>query len=128
MYSVFLLWMLSELFESLPEVGDQAKPRIVFFFDEAHLLFENVSKTLEEKIEQIVKLIRSRGVGIYFITQAPKDIPDGVLSQLGNKIQHALRAYTPKDEKGIKAAAASFRANPEFDTKTVLSSLAPAKP
>lgn len=123
MYSIFLLWMLSELFDTLPEIGDPEKPRIVFFFDEAHLLFENVSKTLKDKIEQIVKLIRSRGVGIYFITQAPKDIPDGVLSQLGNKIQHALRAYTPADEKGIKAAAASFRSNPEFDTKTVLSQL-----
>ena len=115
--------MLAELFETLPEVGDPAKPRMVFFFDEAHLLFNNVSKALQEKIEQIVKLIRSRGVGIYFITQAPKDIPDGVLSQLGNKIQHALRAYTPADEKAIKAAAASFRTNPAFDTKTVLSEL-----
>lgn len=123
MYSIFLLWMLSELFETLPEIGDPAKPRMVFFFDEAHLLFDNVSKTLQEKIEQIVKLIRSRGVGIYFITQAPKDIPDGVLSQLGNKIQHALWAYTPADEKGIKAAAASFRVNPAFDTKKVLSEL-----
>lgn len=123
MYSIFLLWMLSELFETLPEIGDPAKPRMVFFFDEAHLLFDNVSKTLQDKIEQIVKLIRSRGVGIYFITQAPKDIPDGVLSQLGNKIQHALRAYTPADEKGIKAAAASFRVNPAFDTKKVLSEL-----
>lgn len=123
MYSIFLLWMLSELFETLPEIGDPAKPRMVFFFDEAHLLFDNVSKTLHEKIEQIVKLIRSRGVGIYFITQAPKDIPDGVLSQLGNKIQHALRAYTPADEKGIKTAAASFRVNPAFDTKKVLSEL-----
>ena len=123
MYSIFLLWMLSELFEPLPEIGDPAKPRMVFFFDEAHLLFDNVSKTLQEKIEQIVKLIRSRGVGIYFITQAPKDIPDGVLSQLSNKIQHALRAYTPADEKGIKTAAASFRVNPAFDTKKVLSEL-----
>ncbi len=123
MYSIFLLWMLSELFETLPEIGDPAKPRMVFFFDEAHLLFDNVSKTLQEKIEQIVKLIRSRGVGIYFITQAPKDIPDGVLSQLSNKIQHALRAYTPADEKGIKTAAASFRVNPAFDTKKVLSEL-----
>lgn len=123
MYSIFLLWMLSELFETLPEIGDPAKPRMVFFFDEAHLLFSNVSKTLREKIEQIVKLIRSRGVGIYFITQTPKDIPDGVLSQLGNKIQHALRAYTPADEKAIKAVAASFRVNPAFDTKTALSDL-----
>lgn len=123
MYSLFLLWMLSELFETLPEIGDPKKPRMVFFFDEAHLLFNNVSKTLQEKIEQIVKLIRSRGVGIYFITQAPKDIPDGVLSQLGNKIQHALRAYTPADEKALKAAAAAFRPNPAFDTKTVLSEL-----
>lgn len=123
MYSIFLLWMLSELFETLPEIGDPAKPRMVFFFDEAHLLFGNVSKTLREKIEQIVKLIRSRGVGIYFITQTPKDIPDGVLSQLGNKIQHALRAYTPADEKAVKSVAASFRVNPDFDTKTVLSDL-----
>ena len=123
LYSTFLLWMLSELFETLPEVGDMDRPRMVFFFDEAHLLFKDISKALQSKIEQIVKLIRSKGVGVYFITQTPKDIPDEVLSQLGNKIQHALRAYTPADEKAVKAAAASFRANPEFDTYEVLTSL-----
>ncbi|MBO5198632.1 MAG: DUF853 family protein [Lachnospiraceae bacterium] len=123
LYSAFLLWMLSELFETLPEIGDREKPRMVFFFDEAHLLFDGISKALEDKIEQIVKLIRSKGVGIYFITQNPKDIPDGVLSQLGNKIQHALRAYTPSDEKAVKAAANSFRTNPAFDTKEALTSL-----
>lgn len=123
MYSTFLLWMLSELFESLPEAGDREKPKMVFFFDEAHLLFENASKTLLTKIEQVVKLIRSKGIGIYFITQNPKDIPDGVLGQLGNKIQHALRAYTPAEQKGAKAAAQSFRVNPEFDTYEELSRL-----
>lgn len=123
MYSVFLLWMMSELFETLPEVGDLEKPRMIFFFDEAHLLFDGISKALEDKIEQIVKLIRSKGVGIYFITQTPKDIPDGVLSQLGNKIQHALRAYTPSDEKAVKAAADSFRTNPAFKTRDVLTEL-----
>lgn len=123
LYSAFLLWMLSELFDNLPEVGDCERPRMVFFFDEAHLLFDGISKALEDKIEQIVKLIRSKGVGIYFITQNPKDIPDGVLSQLGNKIQHALRAYTPTEEKAVKAAANSFRTNPAFDTKEVLTAL-----
>ena len=123
MYSTFLLWMLSELFESLPEAGDREKPKMVFFFDEAHLLFDNASKTLLSKIEQVVKLIRSKGVGIYFITQNPKDIPDGVLGQLGNKIQHALRAYTPAEQKGAKAAAQSFRENPEFDTYETLAQL-----
>ncbi len=123
MYSTFLLWMMSELFETLPEVGDCEKPRMIFFFDEAHLLFKNVSRALEEKIEQVVKLIRSKGVGIYFITQSPKDIPDSILSQLGNKIQHALRAYTPADEKAVKAAADAFRTNPAFHTKEVLTSL-----
>lgn len=123
MYSTFLLWMLSELFESLPEAGDREKPKMVFFFDEAHLLFDNASKTLLSKIEQVVKLIRSKGVGIYFITQNPKDIPDGVLGQLGNKIQHALRAYTPAEQKGAKAAAQSFRENPEFDTYEALTQL-----
>lgn len=123
LYATFLLWMLSELFEVLPEVGDMDKPRMVFFFDEAHLLFNDASKALKAKIEQVVKLIRSKGVGIYFITQTPTDIPDEVLAQLGNKIQHALRAYTPKEEKAIKSVAASFRVNPEFDTKTVLSEL-----
>ena len=123
MYTTFLLWMLSELFEVLPEVGDLDKPRMVFFFDEAHLLFKGVPKALLEKIEQVVKLIRSKGVSIFFITQNPKDIPDGVLSQLGNKIQHALRAYTPAEEKAVNAAAKSFRVNPAFDTKEVLMSL-----
>ena len=123
LYSAFLLYLLSELFETLPEIGDPKKPRMVFFFDEAHLLFDDMSKELQQKIEQIVKLIRSKGVGLYFITQSPKDIPDGVLSQLGNKIQHALHAYTPSEEKAIKTAADSFRTNPEFDTKTVLTEL-----
>ena len=123
MYSTFMLWMMAELFETLPEAGDRPKPKMVFFFDEAHLLFENASKTLLSKIEQVVKLIRSKGVGIYFITQNPADIPDDVLGQLGNKVQHALRAYTPKEQKGAKAAAQSFRENPEFDTYEVLSQL-----
>ena len=123
LYSTFLLWMLSELFETLPEIGDPDKPRMVFFFDEAHLLFKGISKALLEKIEQVVKLIRSKGVGVYFITQNPRDIPDDVLAQLGNKIQHALRAYTPAEEKAVKAAAQSFRANPAFDTKQVLMEL-----
>ena len=123
MYSTFMLWMMAELFETLPEAGDRPKPKMVFFFDEAHLLFENASKTLLSKIEQVVKLIRSKGVGIYFITQNPADIPDDVLGQLGNKVQHALRAYTPKEQKGAKAAAQSFRENPEFDTYEILSQL-----
>ena len=122
-YSMFMLFMMSELFETLPEAGDRDKPKMVFFFDEAHLLFDNASKTLLAKIEQVVKLIRSKGVGIYFITQNPQDIPDGVLGQLGNKVQHALRAYTPKEQKAAKAAAMSFRENPEFDTYDVLSQL-----
>ena len=123
MYATFLLWLMSELFETLPEVGDLEKPRMVFFFDEAHLLFKDISKALQSKIEQVVKLIRSKGVGIYFITQSPKDIPDEVLAQLGNKVQHALRAYTPAEEKAVKAVAGSFRENPEFDTYEVLTSL-----
>ncbi|MGN0513788.1 MAG: helicase HerA-like domain-containing protein [Lachnospiraceae bacterium] len=123
MYSTFMLWLLSELFEVLPEAGDLAKPKMIFFFDEAHLLFNNAPKALLEKIEQVVKLIRSKGVGVYFVTQNPKDIPDGVLGQLGNKIQHALRAYTPADQKAIKAAADSFRINPAFDTKEVIEQL-----
>ncbi len=123
MYATFLLWMISELFETLPEMGDGAKPKMVFFFDEAHLLFDSAPKVLLEKIEQVVKLIRSKGVGIYFITQNPRDIPDGVLGQLGNKIQHALHAYTPAEQKGARAAAQSFRANPEFDTYETLLSL-----
>lgn len=123
LYSAFLLYLIAELYEVLPEVGDLDRPRMVFFFDEAHLLFKDISKSLEDKLEQTVKLIRSKGVGIYFITQSPKDIPDGVLGQLGNKIQHALRAYTPSEQKAIKASAESFRVNPAFDTKKVLSEL-----
>ena len=123
MYSTFLLWMLSELFTTLPEVGDLDRPRMIFFFDEAHLLFKDISKALRDKIEQVVKLIRSKGVGVYFITQSPKDIPDSVLAQLGNKIQHALRAYTPSDERAVKAAADSFRTNPAFNTKEALTAL-----
>ncbi len=121
LYSTFLLWMLSELFETLPEVGDMDKPKMVFFFDEAHLLFSDAPKALLDKIEQVVKLIRSKGVGVYFCTQNPRDIPDGVLAQLGNKIEHGLRAYTPADQKSVRAAADSFRENPEFDTyQTIL--------
>jgi len=123
LYSAFLLYLLSELFETLPEVGDLERPRMVFFFDEAHLLFKDISKVLQNKIEQIIKLIRSKGIGIYFITQSPRDIPDGVLAQLGNKIQHALHAYTPSEEKAIKTVADSFRANPDLNTKEELSNL-----
>ena len=122
-YSTFLLWLLSELFENLPELGDPDKPELVFFFDEAHLLFNNAPKSLVEKIEQVVRLIRSKGVGVYFITQSPADIPDGVLGQLGNRIQHALRAYTPKEQKAVRVAAQSFRENPKVDTVTVISEL-----
>lgn len=123
LYACFLLWMLSELFESLPEVGDPKKPKLVFFFDEAHLLFDNISDALEDKIEQVVRLIRSKGVGIYFITQNPTDIPETVLGQLGNRIQHALRAFTPKDQKAVRAAAQTFRENPELDVKTAITEL-----
>ncbi len=124
LYSTFLLWMLSELFETLPETGDTEKPKIVFFFDEAHLLFEDIPKVLLQKIEQVVRLIRSKGVGIYFITQNPADIPQDVLSQLGNRIQHALRAYTPSEQKKVKAAAEAFRPNPKFNTEDVITNLA----
>ena len=123
MYATFLLWMMSELFESLPEVGDLEKPRMVFFFDEAHLLFDNAPKALMTRIEQVVKLIRSKGVGIFFVTQNPADIPDPILAQLGNKIEHALHAYTPAEQKKAKAAAQSFVVNPEFDTYETLLSL-----
>ncbi|MBR6468888.1 MAG: DUF853 family protein [Lachnospiraceae bacterium] len=123
MYSTFLLWMLSELFESLPEAGDLDRPKMVFFFDEAHLLFDSASKALLDKVEQVVKLIRSKGVGVFFVTQSPRDIPDGVLAQLGTKVQHALRAYTPAEQKACRAAAQSFRENPEFDTYEVLTNL-----
>jgi DNA helicase HerA-like ATPase len=124
LYSTFLLWLLSELFEDLPEVGNPDKPKMVFFFDEAHLLFEDAPKALVDKIEQVARLIRSKGVGIYFVTQNPMDVPDDVLGQLGNRIQHALRAYTPKEQKAIRAAASSFRENPAFDTEEVITDLA----
>ncbi|PKM56952.1 MAG: ATP-binding protein [Firmicutes bacterium HGW-Firmicutes-3] len=123
LYSTFLLWLLSELFEDLDEVGDLDKPRLVFFFDEAHLIFKDMSKSLLDKFEQIVKLIRSKGVGIYFITQNPLDIPESVLAQLGNRIQHALRAYTPKEQKAVRVAADTFRQNEAFDTADVISNL-----
>ena len=123
LYSAFMLFLLSELFEVLPEVGDPEKPKMVFFFDEAHLLFNNASQTLLEKVNQVVKLIRSKGVGIYFVTQSPSDIPNSVMSQLSNKIEHALRAYTPAELRALKAAADTFRVNPEFDTVTLLQEL-----
>jgi DNA helicase HerA-like ATPase len=122
-YSTFLLWLLSELFENLPELGDPEQPVVVFFFDEAHLLFKDAPKALLNKIEQVVRLIRSKGVGIYFVTQSPGDIPDSVLSQLGNRIQHALRAYTPKEQKVVKVAAQSFRENPDLDTFTTITQM-----
>ncbi len=123
LYATFLLWMLSELFEQLPEVGDMDKPKLVFFFDEAHLLFDNASAALQEKIEQVVRLIRSKGVGIYFVTQNPLDLPESVLGQLGNRVQHALRAFTPKDQKAVKTAANTFRANPEFKVDQAITEL-----
>ena len=124
LYATFLLWMLSELFEQLPEVGDADKPKLVFFFDEAHLLFDNASPALQQKIEQVVRLIRSKGVGIYFITQNPLDLPESVLGQLGNRVQHALRAFTPKDKKAVKTAADTFRANPDFKVDQAITELA----
>ena len=120
LYSTFLLWLLSELFETLPEVGDPDKPKFVFFFDEAHLLFEDAPKPLIDKVEQVARLIRSKGVGVYFITQQPDDVPQDILSQLGNRVQHALRAFTPRDQKALKLAAQTFRPNPRFDTKTAI--------
>jgi DNA helicase HerA-like ATPase len=123
LYAAFLLWLLSELFEQLPEVGDPEKPRLVFFFDEAHLLFNDTPDALREKVEQVVRLIRSKGVGVYFVTQNPADIPDSVLAQLGNRIQHALRAYTPAEQRGLKAASDSFRPNPAFDTAEAIQGL-----
>lgn len=123
LYSTFLLWMLSELFEELPEVGDVDKPKAVFFFDEAHLLFDEAPKALLQKIEQVVRLIRSKGVGVYFVTQNPLDIPDTVLAQLGNRVQHALRAYTPREQKAVKAAAETFRPNPKIKTERVITEL-----
>ncbi len=123
LYSTFLLWLLSELFEELPEVGDPDKPKMVFFFDEAHLLFNDAPKALTQKVEQVVRLIRSKGVGVYFVTQNPIDVPDEVLGQLGNRVQHALRAYTPRDKKAVKAAATTFRENPDLDTEKVITEL-----
>ncbi|HPO04956.1 MAG TPA: DUF853 family protein [Bacillota bacterium] len=123
LYSTFLLWMLSELYESLPEVGDMPKPKMIFFFDEAHLLFNDTPKSLLQKIEQVVRLVRSKGVGVYFITQNPMDLPKIVLSQLGNRVQHALRAYTPSELKTVQVAAESFRVNPGFDTATAITEL-----
>ena len=122
-YAIFLLWLLAELFEQLPEVGDPEKPKLVFFFDEAHLLFDDVPKALEEKIEQVVRLIRSKGVGVYFITQNPLDLPETVLGQLGNRVQHALRAFTPKDQKSVKVAAETFRANPKLNVVKAITEL-----
>ncbi|MDR1849859.1 MAG: DUF853 domain-containing protein [Zoogloeaceae bacterium] len=123
LYSTLLLWLLSELFERLPEVGDPEKPKLVFFFDEAHLLFKDASRALLDKIEQVVRLIRSKGVGIYFVTQNPADVPDNILGQLGNRVNHALRAFTPRDQKAVKAAAQTLRANPEINTETAITEL-----
>lgn len=123
LYATFLLWMLSELFEELPEVGDLPKPKLVFFFDEAHLLFTDAPKALMDKIEQVVRLIRSKGVGVYFVTQNPIDVPDKVLAQMGNRVQHALRAFTPRDQKAVQAAAQTFRPNPKLDTARVIMEL-----
>ena len=124
LYATFLLWMLSELFEQLPEVGDLDKPKLVFFFDEAHLLFTDAPKALIERIELVVRLVRSKGVGVYFVTQNPLDVPDSVLAQLGNRVQHALRAFTPRDQKAVKAAASTMRANPTLDIETAITELA----
>lgn len=124
LYSTFLLWLLSDLYATLPEVGDMDLPKLVFFFDEAHMLFDNTSKALVDKIEQVIRLIRSKGVGVYFVTQLPTDIPENILGQLGNRIQHALRAFTPKDQKAVKTAAETFRANPSFKTEDAILNLA----
>jgi DNA helicase HerA-like ATPase len=123
LYATFLLWLLSELFEALPEVGDAEKPKLVFFFDEAHLLFEDAPPALFDKVEQVVRLIRSKGVGVYFISQNPIDIPEKIAGQLGNRVQHALRAFTPRDQKAIRAAAETFRINPDLDVETVITEL-----
>jgi DNA helicase HerA-like ATPase len=123
LYATFLLWLLSELFEELPEVGDPDKPKLVFFFDEAHLLFTDAPKALLDKIEQVVRLIRSKGVGVYFVTQNPLDVPDKVLAQLGNRVQHALRAFTPRDQKAVRAAADTFRPNPDLNTAQIITEL-----
>jgi len=123
LYAMFLLWLIAELFEQLPEIGDPEKPRLVFFFDEAHLLFDHAPRALVEKVEQVVRLIRSKGVGVYFVSQSPLDIPEDILGQLGNRVQHALRAFTPKDQKAVKAAADTFRSNADLDTASVISEL-----
>ena len=123
-YATFLLWMVSELFENLPEIGDPEKPKLVFFFDEAHLLFTDIAPAVEQKIEQMVRLIHSKGVGVYFVGQNPLDIPEVILGQLGNRVQHALRAFTPRDQKAVKAAAETFRQNPKLKVETVLTGLA----
>ena len=123
LYATFLLWLLSELFDELPEIGDPDKPKLVFFFDEAHLLFNDAPKALLEKIELVVRLIRSKGVGVYFVSQNPLDVPDIVLAQIGNRLQHALRAFTPRDTKAVKAAADTFRVNPDFSTFDVITQL-----
>jgi hypothetical protein len=124
LYATFLLWLLAELYEEMPEVGDLEKPRLVFFFDEAHLLFDDTPKALVDQVEQVVRLIRSKGVGVYFISQSPLDVPDDVLGQLGNKVQHALRAFTPKDRKSVKAVAENFRENPNFEASDAVQQLA----
>ena len=124
LYATFLLWMLSELFEQLPEIGDPDQPKLVFFFDEAHLLFTDAPKALVERIELVVRLVRSKGVGVYFVTQNPLDIPDSVLAQLGNRVQHALRAYTPRDQKAVKATAQTMRQNPGLDIESAITELA----
>jgi uncharacterized protein len=124
LYATFLLWMLSELFEALPEVGDLDKPKLVFFFDEAHLLFNDAPKPLLDAVEHVVRLIRSKGVGVYFVTQNPLDVPETVLAQLGNRVQHALRAFTPRDQKAVRAAAETFRQNPKIDTAKAITELA----
>jgi DNA helicase HerA-like ATPase len=123
LYATFLLWLLSELFEALPEVGDPDKPKLVFFFDEAHLLFDGAPKALVDKVEQVVKLVRSKGVGVYFVTQNPVDVPEAVLAQLSNRVQHALRAYTPREQKAVRVAADTFRPNPAFSTAEVITQL-----
>jgi len=123
LYSTFLLWLMTELYATLPEVGDQELPKLIFFFDEAHMLFDGTSKALVDKLQQVIRLIRSKGVGIYFITQSPTDIPEDILGQLGNRVQHALRAYTPKDQKAVRTAAQTFRANPEFKTEDAIMEL-----
>ena len=123
LYATFLLWLLSELFEELPEVGDPDKPKLVFFFDEAHLLFDEAPKVLIDRVEQVVRLIRSKGVGVYFVTQNPLDVPETVLAQLGNRVQHALRAYTPREQKAVRTAADTFRPNPDFDCAKAITQL-----